>query len=106
MPVPSSIIALRLTTVGMPYPRVSDDTAAIMGTGPTATTLSGFHCSAASFTRVVTKPLMPIEPSSVATSTGAPSASILSRRMRCSLSRDPRRTLTSFPASTSARTIG
>ena len=36
IPVPSTMIALSETVVGMPYGRVSSETARIIGTGPTA----------------------------------------------------------------------
>ena len=60
MPVPSTMMEFRLTTVGMPNGRVVSEQAFIMGMGPMATTSRMFFSFASTSARAcVTKPLRP-----------------------------------------------
>ena len=56
IPVPSTMIALSETVVGIPYGRVSSATARIIGTGPTAKTASIEPASQTSLSASVTNP--------------------------------------------------
>ena len=69
MPVPSTMMGFRLTTVLMPIGRVVSATARIITSGPIAMTRFAPCRSISSFRAVVTSPLMPLLPSSVATMT-------------------------------------
>ncbi len=59
MPVPSTMMALRLTIVFTPNGRVASTQAFIIGSGPMATTRSGLSFSQISFSACVTKPGLP-----------------------------------------------
>ena len=60
MPVPSTMIEFRLTTVGMPKGRVTSQQAFIIGIGPIATTSrTSFSRPGRRRARAVTKPLRP-----------------------------------------------
>ena len=60
MPVPSTMIELRLTMVGMPEGRVTSQHAFIIGMGPMATTsLTFFSVARTSASAWVTKPWRP-----------------------------------------------
>jgi hypothetical protein len=59
MPVPSTMIAFRETIVLTPKGRVVSTHAFIIGSGPMATTRSGFCFSRSSFSAAVTNPGFP-----------------------------------------------
>ena len=67
MPVPSTMIAFRLTIVFTPNGRLVSAQARIIGSGPIATISSTFSLSRTSLSAAVTKPGRPYDPSSVQT---------------------------------------
>ena len=90
MPVPSTITGLRLTIVLMWRGRVTSAQAFIMIGGPIAiaSSMSGCAASACSMP-LVTRPLMPAEPSSVQTISSSQTARNLSSQNITPLLRKP-----------------
>ncbi len=116
MPVPSTMIGFKLTTVLTPNGFVTPATARIITGGPIAITLSicplcspGSPCSPRSSrfcTTSVTNPWCPFVPSSVVMCSSLLASSIRSSQNRMSALRAPIIEITLLPAPSSARAIG
>ena len=106
IPVPSTIIVLSDTSVGISYFFVSKQTNFIMIAGPMAKHLSTFSRLMTASTPSVTNPFCPYEPSSVMIITSSELARISFSRIINSFVRPANTVITRFPAAFSACTIG
>ena len=106
MPVPSTMMVLSETSVGMSYFFVSRQTNFIIMAGPMAKHLSTFSRLITSSTPSVMSPLRPYEPSSVMTMTSSALSRISFSRMTSSLERPAITAITLLPALCRAWTMG
>jgi len=101
------MIAFRLTMVRMPSGRVSSAQAFIMPSGPMAMTSSMSGCSCRTWSSTtVTKPLVPNEPSSVATCVSSECRSNRSSQNIWSFDRKPTIEIVREPSSLCLRSCG
>ena len=98
IPVPSTMIVLSDTSVGISYFLVSRQTNFIMIAGPMAKHLSTFSRLITSYNYLVTKPFLPYEPSSVIIITSSELSLISFSKMISSLERPANTVMTRFPA--------
>ena len=106
IPVPSTMMVLRDTSVGMLYFCVSRQLNFIMIGGPMANTLSMCSCCMNFSMPTVTTPFSPFEPSSVMIITSSELARTSSSRMIRSAERPARTESTRLPAALSALMMG
>ena len=107
MPVPSTMMAFRLTTVGTPAGRVTSATARIIGKGPMAITRLGTGSRViTSATAPVTRPARPWLPSSVQTISSSLISAKRSSQKTKALLRKPMMLVTRWPACLKARACG
>ena len=106
IPVPSTIIVLSDTSVGIPYFFVRRHTNFIIMAGPMAKHLSTFSLFITLSIPSVTRPLFPYEPSSVIIITSSECSRICSSRIISSFVLPARTEITLLPAFLSASTIG
>ena len=106
IPVPSTMMVFRDTSVGISYFLVSRQTNFIMMAGPMAKHLFTFSRFITSSTPSVTSPLRPYEPSSVIMITSSELSRISFSRIISSLLRPANTVMTRFPAAFNAWTIG
>jgi hypothetical protein len=107
IPVASTMMGFRLTTVLISWGLVTSATARIMGTGPMAMHRSIFSpASISSWRAAVTNPFRAYDPSSVVTTRVSLIAFISSSRMRSSFVRAPMIDSSRFPAPLMAVAMG
>ena len=106
IPVPSTMMVLRETSVGMPYFCVVRQANFIIIAGPMANALSIFSCCMNFSMPTVTTPFSPRVPSSVMTITSSECRRISSSRMTRSAERPAMTESTLLPAAFSAFTMG
>ena len=106
MPVPSTIIVFRETSVGMPYFCVRRQQNFIIMGGPMANALSTCSCSMSFSMPTVTTPFSPYEPSSVMTMVTSLCLRTSSSRIISSLVRPASTDSTRLPAAFSAFMMG
>ena len=106
MPVPSTMMVLSDTSVGMLYFLVSRQTNFIMMAGPMAKHLSTFSRRITCSTPCVTRPFCPYEPSSVMMMTSSLEARISFSSIISSLVRPASTVMTRLPAAFRACTMG
>ncbi len=103
MPVPSTMIAFRLTIVLTPNGRLVSAQARIIGSGPIATISSTLSFSRTSLSAAVTKPGRPYEPSSVQTISSSQNSRNFASQKTRSFERKPMIPVIRLPASLKAR---
>ena len=106
IPVPSTIIVLRLTSVEIPYFCVMRHENFIMIGGPMANALSMCSCWQNFSIPIVTTPFSPFEPSSVMMITSSEDSRISSSMITSSAVRPAITESTRFPAALRPRMIG